>query len=410
MTWRDDLRRVTITVNGKRRNLIGASFRGVAFFVESSDRSGGRRTVSHEFPFRDDPFVEDLGRKARGFRVDGYVIGDDYLAARDALASALEDVSGPGELVHPFHGVRRAACASFSIRESRGEGGFAAFAIEFAETPTQAPVPTEVVDGAEQVSGGADAAIAATKAELLQKYSAKGMPSFGLASAEAAFRNSVAAFNEKVAPIVTETQELATLTGQVALLMAEASSLVRTPDALFDGFHDAIAGLVETAADAPGALMGAFFDAYLTDLGSPVVATTATRTRELANQVALTSALRRVCAIEASRLAPVVPYESTDAATAARDHAAALLEEQAGLATDTAYPALVDLRSQVLRAVPGSSTFARVVTVTRVTPIPSILLSYQLYGKTDLELDLVARNGVQHPGFVSGDLKALSDG
>jgi prophage DNA circulation protein len=100
---------------------------------------------------------------------------------------------------------------------------------------------------------------------------------------------------------------------------------------------------------------------------------------------------------------------STDDAMAARDSIAELLDEQAAAAGDTAYPALVDLRSEVLRAVPGASQFARIVTVSRSVPIPSLLLAYQLYGSVDLESDIIARNAIRHPGFVAGDLKVLSD-
>ncbi|HVJ29758.1 MAG TPA: DNA circularization N-terminal domain-containing protein [Gammaproteobacteria bacterium] len=391
------------------RKLIGASFRGVAFFVDSGDRSGGRRTVVHEFPLRDDPFVEDLGRRARSFRVDGYVLGDDYISQRDTLLAALEDEAGPGELVHPYHGVRRAICINVSVRESKADGGMATFAIEFAETPTQAPVPTEVVDSAEQVDDSADAAIAAVESELVEQYDAEGLPAFALESAETALAEASEGLASKLAPIVSETQELAVMTGQIALLTAQASSLVRQPANVLGEFRAAITGLAETAAAAPGAVMDALIEAYAVDLGVPVVATTATRARELANQTVLTRSLRLVFAIEAARLAPLVPYTSVEEATAARDQVAAMLEEQAAGAGDTAYPALVSLRSGVLRAVPGGSSFARIVTVTRSVPIPSLLLAYQLYGSVDLESDIIARNSVSNPAFIAGDLKVLGD-
>lgn len=406
MTWREDLRRVTI--NG--REFIGASFRGVAFFVESAEGGGGRRAVVHEFPLRDDPFVEDLGRKARVFHLDGYVIGDDYLAQRDALLSALEDVGGPGELVHPHHGVMRAICLDVKHRESTKDGGMALFAIDFAETPLQAPVPTEVVDGAEQVDVSADAAIDASEAEFIEQYDTGGLPAFAFEAPEAALLGAVEGLGAALAPVVSATQELAEMTGRVALITAQASSLVRQPDAVLDAFRATITALVETMAAAPGEVMRALFDTYAADLGTPVVATTATQERALANQSAMIGALRRVIAIEAARLAPLVPYVTIEEATEARDEVAAMLEEQAGVAGDTAYPALVDLRSKVLRAVPGDSALARVVTVTRNEPIPSLVLAYQLYGSVDLEADVIARNRIAHPGFIAGDLKVLSDG
>lgn len=405
MTWFDDLRRV----NFAGRSLIGASFRGVPFFVDSSERSGGRRLVVHEFPLRDDAFVEDLGRAARKFPVAGYVIGDDYLTQRDALLAALEDEEGPGQLVHPYYGVKRAICATVQVHEERASGGMAHFAIEFVETPAQAPTPTIEVDAAAQVATAADAAQAATQAEFAAQYSAAGLPAFALASAQTAITKASAALSAALAPVVSNTQELAGLNSQFTILTATAAALARQPLVVVGQFLTAISSLDATAESAPGAVLDALVAAYNADLGVPVVATTATRLRELANQLALTGALRRVMAIEAARLAPLVPYASIEDATAARDQVAALLDEQAQGAGDTAYPALVDLRSQVLRAVPGGAAFARVVTVTRRVAIPSLLLTYQLYGSVDQEADVLARNGIRHPGFIAGDLKVLSN-
>ncbi len=409
MTWRDELRRVRLPDG---RTAIGGSFRGVPFLVESVERAGGRRIVAHEFPFRDDPYVEDLGKRGGTYRVEGYVIGDDYLSQKNALLDALES-EGPGELVLPFYGTLRAIGETQSVSETKDDGGIARFSIQFVETPLQPPVPTRVVNDTDLVDAGADAAAAASDAELVEQFDTD-LPSFAFESAEAAITKAADALSDKLAPIVNATQELATLTGQLALLTTEAASLARAPADAVAAFRDAITGLAETAEDAPEAVWAALSDAYDVDLGdllSPVVATTPTRAAELANQTALCGALRRVLAVEAARLAPLVTYETLEDALAARDRVAAMLEEQAQTAGDTAYPALVDLRSQVLRAVPGSQVFARVVTVTRKTPVPAVVLAYQLYGEVaENDADIVARNGVRHPGFVSGDVKVLSDG
>ncbi len=404
MTWREDLRRISIA--GKK--LVGASFRGKPFLVELSERSGGRRVVVHEFPLRNDPFVEDLGRRARTFRVDGYVIGDDYLAQRDSLLAALEAVDRPGELVHPYYGKSlTAVCVNLSVRETRAEGGIAMFALEFAEAPAQTPVPTTVVDSVSAVATASDNAIAATKAELVERYSPTGLPSFALGSAATALQNASAALGAALAPAVGFTQELSAMTSQINLLTTTAASLVRQPETVLDEFREAIVLLGNTAADAPGAVLDALVDAYAADLGALVVGGTATREREATNQTAMFGGLRRIIAVEAARLAPLVPYVSIDDANAARDRISDMLEEQAAEAGDTAYPALVDLRSQVLTAVPGASVLRREITVTRRTAIPSLLLAYQLYGSVDQEADVLARNRVRHPGFVSGDLKVL---
>lgn len=408
MTWREDLRRITIG----GRELIGASFRGVPFLVESSERSGGRRVVVHEFPLRDQPFAEDLGKRAGVFRLDAYVIGDDYLAQRDALLTALEDTAGPGELVHPYHGIRRAICVTLGVREVRSDGGMAAFSLEFQETPAQAPVPVTEIDSVGQVADGANKAATATDTEFQERFHPEGLPSFALASASAALTAATNALGAALAPAASAegaVQELAGLTGKVAALTQQATALVRAPAELLGLVRFVITDLVDTTLAAPGAVMRALTDAYGVDMGPDVAETTATRVRERANQIAIVDGLRRVMAVEAARLAPLVPYDSIEAANAARDTVAALLQEQATSAGDTAYPALVNLRSDVMRAIPGNTAFARIIRITLRTPIPSLLLAHRLYGSVNREPDIIARNGISHPGFVSGDLRVLSD-
>lgn len=82
---------------------LTASFRGVPFFVESSDISAGRRTVTHQYPQRDEPFTEDLGRVAREYEISAFVLGDDCVDQAYAVRDAIEQ-PGPGTLVHPEFG------------------------------------------------------------------------------------------------------------------------------------------------------------------------------------------------------------------------------------------------------------------------------------------------------------------
>lgn len=405
MGWREELRRVQFP-DGRR--LIGASFRGVPFLVESNDRTGGRRAVNHEFPFRDLNFIEDTGRHGRTFPVEGYVVGEDYLTQRDALIAALEDVEGPGELVHPSYGVRRAVCTRLSVRENVNDGGLARFSLEFTEAPAQAAAPTIEPDLGGLVEDSAAAAGAASDAEFQSTYNVKGLPAFALASAETAVRSMATGLGDALADVVSDTDELAKLTGQLTVILSETQSLVRQPAEVLGSFRDAIESLVQTASTAPGAMVDALLDAYDIDLGADAPETTATRVRERENQVALEGALRQLVVIEAARLAPTVAYPSIEDATAARDAVASRLAEQASTAGDTAYPALVELRANLSRAIPGDRIFASILTIERRVAVPSLLLVYQLYGAVDQEGDIIARNNIRHPGFISGTLRVLS--
>ena len=119
-------------MSGWRTQLRPASFRGARFFVDTVNFETGRRWADHEYPARNTPFAEDLGRSQRVWRFTGYTIGDDFLAARDRLVAACEE-DGPGELVHPTLGTVQAACRVITATEERERGRFCSLAFEFAE-------------------------------------------------------------------------------------------------------------------------------------------------------------------------------------------------------------------------------------------------------------------------------------
>lgn len=409
MTWRDELRRVTLSDG---RVLVGASFRGVPFFVDESTRGGGRRLVNHEFPYRDDNYVNDLGRRTRTFQVQGYVIGADYVAQRDALLAALEDTAGPGELVHPYHGVRRALCGPCSVHETTRDGGMGTFSMEFTEAPAQNVVANIELSMEAEVKAAAVAAATAADTEFQARYSCTDVAAARLASAEVLIERMATKLGEELKPIVQFTQELAGLNRQVAALIDEASTLARTPADVLSTFLGAITDLADTIAGSPEEMWRGLVNAYGADVEGIVAAinaVTPSGEQELENAEALGTGLRRALLTEAAKLIVEIEFETFEEAIAAREELAALLDEQAAVATDDAYPALVELRAAVCRAVPGDADLARVITVTRPVAIPSLLVAYQLYGSVDYEADILARNEVSHPGFLSGELYVLSD-
>ncbi len=410
MSWRDELNRVVLP-DGRR--LIGASFRGVPFFVESSDLAGGRRTVTHEFPLRDDPFVEDLGRRARVFQVEGYVVGDGYLQQKRALLAALEDAAGAGELVHPYHGARRAICTRYQVRERSTDGGMAIFSLELAEAPAQAVAPSEAPDLPAQVDESSDTAVEAVSGELAQNFSTDGAPGFSVESLSGYLAGASAAVKDALSGVTMTTQELARLSSAIQQISQQASSIVREPADTVEAFLGALRSLDENTRTASSGFLRALLsacDVSVTPDASPISDATATRRRERDNQVALGRGIRSLLVIEASRVIPNVFYTTHEDAVADRDEIVERLDAEAAEATDAAYPALMELRARVLRAVPGDRVLARLVTVERPVPIPSLLLSYQLYGSTEQESDIIARNKVRHPGIVAGSLRVLSNG
>ena len=121
--------------NPWRDRYQAASFRGAIFHVETEQRHGGRRTVVHEYPKRNVPYSEDMGRSAVRFSVQGYLIGPDYLDRKDALIAALEQ-DGPGtlRLPLPYQGQdMEVMVVQYGITESRERGGMCGVDMDFVE-------------------------------------------------------------------------------------------------------------------------------------------------------------------------------------------------------------------------------------------------------------------------------------
>ena len=108
MTWATELRRAT--------------FRGVPFGVLGAEKMLGRRIALHEYPYRDDPWAEDLGRGTRRHRVQGFLLeharygGGDVIAQRRSMETAAEQ-KGVATLVHPTLGSLQVTLQDLNVVE-----------------------------------------------------------------------------------------------------------------------------------------------------------------------------------------------------------------------------------------------------------------------------------------------------
>lgn len=131
--------------------LLRASFRGVPFYVESSEQAIGRRVQVHQFPGRDRPHIEDLGAQARQFTFQGYIwdqgtvengFDNNYdLRVREFEQALLQD--GPGILHHPYFGEVTVQADQCTRTEGRELGGMAVYSLTFWEVPQPKVVPQE---------------------------------------------------------------------------------------------------------------------------------------------------------------------------------------------------------------------------------------------------------------------------
>ena len=138
--------------------LLPATFRGVPFAVRSSSAQFGRRQVVHQYPGRDTPWVEDMGRGARRIRFQGFLVTDDVVyaggpvAAQRALLIAAAEQKGPGTLTHPTLGVLTVSLNSCDVGEALDAGRYSEIAFDFVESGTQSFPSLLSISGA-QIGG-----------------------------------------------------------------------------------------------------------------------------------------------------------------------------------------------------------------------------------------------------------------
>src|SRR5262245_33240520 len=128
---------------------VQAKFRDAIFYVETDTRASGRRVALHQYPKRNIPYAEDMGRTAVQITVNGYVIGRptsiasqgridparDYLTMKNNLIAALEQ-DGPGVLCLPMQYQFKdleVMVQGYQVTEARERGGMAQFAMQFVE-------------------------------------------------------------------------------------------------------------------------------------------------------------------------------------------------------------------------------------------------------------------------------------
>jgi prophage DNA circulation protein len=385
-----------------------ASFRGVEFKVEAHDASFGRRKQTHEYPQRDKPFTEDLGRKAREFSIDGYVIGEDYDQQRDRLIAVCEEADS-GELVHPYLGSLDVECLGLSVRETSGEMRMARLTLTFIESGLER-YPTSDLSGVEAVTAVANDTEEAAGEGFAADWSVDGMPSFVVDAAAARVRSLSEFFDQLTTNPLGEAQAVAEFVGEVQQLADDALSLVSKPSELADRVQGLIGRVRPVYAGRVTPVLRSLQSAY-TPLYAGM-ASTPVRQQQSVNFDAFGRLARHVSLAEECKVSVLRADATAEDGFVAHEDAVAAREaltdtidvemEADGLA-DPVFVALSRLRAEVVRGIPSPGLrLPSLVTITAPATLPSLVLAYRLYADAARASEIVARNAVRHPGFVPG--------
>lgn len=399
MTWRDRYR--------------PASFRGIEFFVDVSERRGGKRGELHQYAGRDVPFFEELGREARRFPTEAHVIGEDYDEDRDRLIAALES-SGPGTLVHPYHGTENAVALDWSVRESSRDGGMAIFSILFVEAG-QNLFPSGAIDRLSKVVSSVEAAISAVLGEFGRIFRVPTSPDFLGQDVERISRDAAeqmrAGLNE-AAP--DDAEAAATYRRQLTRFSATAHRKASNAQEYGEELSVLVTDLAGLAQPAKAFELMLRLSRFGSDLEDLVLKTGARETQER-NRLALLGLVRRSALAKGAELAGTREFASYEEAIAFRTDITRALDAEilaaGAVGDDESFSRLRD----VFEAVSGSITtragsLARVVRLPVVDSMPGLVVAWRMYEDPLRDEEVAARNGALHPGFLpaGGALEVLS--
>lgn len=393
------------------------SFRGVPFKTEEMSGETGRRAEVFEYPKRDDPYVEDLGRKARTFSIQCFVAGDDYKAARDRLIDACE-AEGSGTLVHPTRGTLNVNCLGCSWTESAVSGGICTFTLEFVVSgaPVSAPAYS---DSGELLRMEAAKVESQAPALFAGRFSVAGMPDFVESAA-----TDIVSLTVDTASLASALQggvgpALHAFESGLRLLPADAASLARTPLNLarsivgFMGALSALGGLPRRRIEAFKRISDKV------ETLDPVLGATPPRERQRANQDALQALILTATASGMVRAIGDMRFTSYDEAASLRDEAADHLDRLAILLAsrfdDDSADYLDALRRTMIRDVTArGGSLARIFTHEPLIVQPVQTLAQRVYGAPDTLVrrcgEIIDRNALARPGFVPARALELAEG
>lgn len=409
-SWRDDL--------------LPASFRGVEFKVLETTRDGARAWVLHDYPFKDAVWPEDMGLGPDAFTVDAYVLGEDWLAKRDELEEACL-AAGTATLVLPTRGEIVAVCTKCSAREATTrEGGIARFNLAFTRADENL-YPTSKEDTAAGTMTAAEIAREAAKSPFADKWLVDNDPSL-LDSGAALLDDLGGAIGDAFNGPLAVLSDIERRVNAVAKFRAQVLAVVRMPGQMAERLFGLLAS-VSSLTDAPSLSLPRWQSSTLSALsrvgswsaglgdsvgGVAVASGSGTIARQAAvNQAALGDLVIQAAAITAAEVAANTDFTTYDDAAAARTLVAAQLEAARNVAaTDEAFQALTTLRTKAVRDITDrGAQLSRLSRVRLGATMPVEVAAYRLLGDAARADEILARNPIRHPGFVSGgtDLEVL---
>lgn len=403
-----------------RDQMLPASFRGIDFLIPQASVPVGMKVQLHEFPQRDEPFAEQLGKQAQVHRLVCWIIGDDCFERRDKFMEAVQ-TPGAGELVHPWLGRMQVKSGEAELTHDFKQGGMAAFAVTFyPDIPLK--FPAAKVNTQQQVVKASDSLLDSALARYKSAMAKVDQARLGLAR----LRNSLSGVYTVI------QQQFSTIVGVFTNLTGFVQSLMNAPDSLSSLFSsyfsefsvddyigddsgssyrksvaiatqqtEAVAS-IDTVSQAGGVDAAAASQATANLVQDALLVQVALIISEMpvASQPVSTVT---VSSVEQQAVQPIVRQEVpvADDVIELRDNLNEAIFQASLKADPEHYMVLNTLRQTIVKHLTAvAESGVRLVEITPPETLSALVLAYRRFGDATRESEVVQRNRLRHPGFV----------
>ncbi|MBX8492020.1 DNA circularization N-terminal domain-containing protein [Pseudomonas cichorii] len=435
-----------------RDRLMPASFRGIGFFVDTDSVPVGRKGQLHEFPQRDEPYFESLGKESQIYTMEAFLVGDDCFERRDRLLEALE-VNGAGELVHPWLGRMQVQVGGCILKHNRTEGGVVRMSLKFyPDQPLR--FPTSTINTRRQLVQASDGLLASALKRYRAVMSVVDAARINIQALRSTLSGIFAVIQRQFTPFMTIYSDLTSLVHSLVNAPLTLSTMFSSFFASFDGDSSSSSSGSSasfnastdsgTSASVSSNSSSVNYRATISDAtqqaesiasinlvnqgGGLDTGSTAQATANLVQDALLVKVARVVASMPVATAAVqiiatpslehqvVMPVDRAQVPVAddvieLRDTLSSAIWEASLKADPEHYLVLNTLRQALIRHLNAvAASGVRLVDIKVAEPLPALVLAYRRFGDATRLTEVVLRNRVQHPGFLPpGTLKVAQE-
>ncbi len=389
------------------------SYKRVPFLIQTSEVSGGRKTVKHSFPNSDRQAIEDLGLIPRTFDISVILTsdssGENYLNKRNRLIEKLEDGES-GILIHPFYGtINNVKVTTYTVSEDLSRVGDGILNIIF-EIDDTIGVPTVVENTLSTIGNQAEESLGFLGGEIVTTFNVSNNNPSNFQKAVSKITEMADRFEEDTSFLQVKANAINQFSAELIEFQQDITAFVSNPIALAESvtsLFNTVNGMYANA-ESTFQILIRFFDFGEND--PEIVVDTTSKVEAAKNEAVLNGNMQGQSLILAYTNAAEIIFQTVDEV----DGVANILEIQyqtlinnQDLSSDT-LDSITDLRVTIQEFFDSQKLTASQIIEVQSKIIPARALAYQYYGESTLGADIAELNGNLNVSFLERDLKVFT--